>query len=120
MMDGTNVPEQDPGLQEKAAEHVEKVKKVVNEKVTPVVEQAQAKASNWTADDQQKFNNLLQIITTVAVVGILLNNRRSFKFAKKTVKAMDDNMVGAQQAIHALKEAGQKFTFYPGVGIYID
>lgn len=76
------------------------------------------------AADQQVVDfckaNALQLITAVATVGILLNNRRSLKFTKQVVKSMDKNMRGAQEAIKTLKEAGTPFTFYPGVGIWAE
>lgn len=62
---------------------------------------------------------VLQIVTCVAVVGILINNRRSLKFTKKVVQNMDRNMLQTQNTIKTLKEAGKTFEFYPGVGLWV-
>lgn len=109
-----DTPEKDVNEQvkEKAAE----VKKQVVDNVTEL------KAKLSTEDQVVNYckTNALQLITTVAVVGILINNRRSLKFSKRVIKNMDKNMRGAQETIEALRSAGQNFTFYPGVGIYVE
>lgn len=106
------------GINEKA--------KQVKEKVAPAAEQVKATVT----DLRDRANtpetvlllkaNAVQIVTCVAVVGILINNKRSFKFTKKIVKNMDKNMLEAQNTIKALKAAGQTFEFYPGVGVWVE
>jgi hypothetical protein len=62
----------------------------------------------------------LQVVSTVALVGILWTSRRHLKFTKKVIRNMDQNMLSTQETIKALKNAGQTFEFYPGVGLWVD
>ena len=67
-----------------------------------------------------QIQTALQLVTTVAVVGLLINNKRSLKFSKKIVQNMDKNVIQSQQIIKELKDTGQTFEFFPGVGIWVD
>lgn len=103
--------EQQNGVSEKVKEHTEQLRDNVIE--------IKSRAADEQVIDFCKAN-ALQLITAVATVGILINNRRALKFTKQVVKGMDKNMQGAQEAIKTLKEAGKPFTFYPGVGVWAD
>lgn len=103
--------EQQNPLADKVKEHAEELRNNVVE--------LKSRAADEQILDFCKAN-ALQLITAVATVGILVNNRRALKFTKQVVKSMDKNMQGAQEAIKTLKEAGKPFTFYPGVGVWAD
>lgn len=97
------------------------VPKPVSEQVKEKVEEVRPKVEQHLKSYEVRTTvNPVQVLTCVATLGILWTSRRHLKFAKKVIKNMDNNVEGAQQAIKALKAAGQPFTFYPGVGVYID
>lgn len=60
------------------------------------------------------------VTSTVLVAGLLIQNRRHFKAWKKVILAQDDNMLQMQSVISTLRSSGKPFSFYPGVGVYLD
>lgn len=75
---------------------------------------------DYLTRNRVQIQTALQLVTTVAVVGLLINNKRSLKFSKKIVQNMDKNVIQSQQIIKELKDTGQTFEFFPGVGIWVD
>lgn len=107
--------------QDSTTDPIETAKEKVGEakeKVQEVVTELKSKRREVSTD--QDARDALQLITCVAVVGILWTTRRQYKFSKHVVKNMDKQMVFAQNVIKELRSTGTKFTFYPGVGIYVD
>lgn len=69
----------------------------------------------------------LDVITALATVGTFLTARKILKINKTSynawvdvIKAKDEQMLWAQKVIGELREAGKDFSFYPGVGIYVN
>lgn len=111
------VPKQD--VKEQVTEKVKQAKDTVRDAVPVEVREQGERVLSVVAEVPNKVD-VFKVISTVALVGILINNRRSFKFTKKIVKNMDRNVVSTQEAIKQLKAAGQTFEFFPGVGLWVD
>lgn len=60
------------------------------------------------------------VITAIAATGILINNRRHLKFVKATHAARIANSEELRNAISSMRAAGREFSYYPGVGLYLD
>lgn len=99
-----------------------KLKRDVGEQLRDAVQPQVEQVRNYMGENLEVRThiNVVQLITAVAVVGILINNRRSFKFTKMVIKNHDKGMVAMQNLIKELKENGQTFTYYPGVGVWVD
>lgn len=98
----------------------EKVEQVKQKARTITVPTADVVASEYVRKNQVEISTVLQFVTAVAVVGILINNKRSFKFTKRVIKNMDKNAENLQKVIVELKDAGRTFEFFPGVGVWVD
>ena len=119
MSEHTHDSTTEPGLAEKANEKVQQVKETVRDTVPPEVREQGEKVITLV-QEKTRGVDVLQLVTCVAVVGILINNRRSLKFSKKVFKSIAKDTDNLQKVITDLKNAGKPFTYYPGVGVWVE
>lgn len=60
------------------------------------------------------------IVTALASVRILRVNKRHLKFVKEIHAAQLANSEEMRNAISSLRAAGREFSYYPGIGVYLD
>lgn len=94
----------------------------VNEKVDQIKDTVREQGEQvlGTLTEAHQKVDLFKVVQTVALVGILLSNRKALKLTKHVIKANDKNIVKTASLIKELKNAGQTFEFFPGVGVWVD
>lgn len=92
-------------------EKVDQIKGTILEQGEPIL--------NAVVETHEKVD-LFKVVQTVALVGILLTNRKMLKLSKHVIKQNDKNIVKTANFIKELKDAGRTFEFFPGVGLWVE
>lgn len=92
-------------------EKVDQIKDTIREQGEPII--------SAVVETHGKVD-LFKVVQTVALVGILLTNRKALKLSKHVIKQNDKNIVRTANFIKELKDAGRTFEFFPGVGVWVE
>lgn len=62
----------------------------------------------------------IRIVIAIGVLGILKNNRKSFKYTKRLIAESKASKEVIRAAIEEARKAGRYAYYYPGIGLWVD